>query len=73
MQGFINVAEAANRLGVTVQMVRKLITAGRLQGEQVSPRCWLVSVASIDARLANPPPSGNPKWVKKGGQGDVNP
>ncbi len=58
MNDFINVKQAATRLGVTKQMVLKLIGQGRLQAEQVSPKCWLVQVSSIEARLAAPPASG---------------
>lgn len=58
MDDYINVKQAATRLGVTKQRVLYLIGHGRLAAEQVSPKCWMVQIASVEARLADPPASG---------------
>lgn len=58
LEDYVNVVEAARRLGVSRQMVAKLLTQGRLDGRLVSANCWLVRVASLEARLAAPTASG---------------
>ena len=46
----MNVTEAANALGISRQRVHKLLQAGELKGEKVSPRSWIVTTESVNAR-----------------------
>lgn len=48
---WVSVTAAARELGVSPQRVRQLIKSGGLAGE-MSGGVWLVSVASITARIA---------------------
>lgn len=59
---WISVSAAARELRVSSARVRQLIKAGALAG-QMSGNTWLVSVASISARLAK---------LEKEGTGDGN-
>lgn len=70
MDGYLSVAEAAAKLGVTRARIHALLTSGRLEGAKVSERCWLVTVASVDARLADPPPQGRPGHKANWGKGE---
>lgn len=47
---WVPIATASAMLGITRQAVRKLIDSGSLAGKQLN-NTWLVSVASITARL----------------------
>lgn len=58
MEGYCTVNQAAERLGVSTQRVHKLLSQGRLEGELVGQRCWLIRLSSVMARLADPPPTG---------------
>jgi hypothetical protein len=66
MEGYLSVAEASEKLGVSKQRILFLLASGGLDGSKVSAKCWLVSVASLDARIANPTPPGRPAKAKTG-------
>lgn len=59
VDGFIDVQEAARRLGVSPRRVRQLLEAGALGGDRVAG-VWLVSIADIERRLHRPTPAGRP-------------
>src|SRR5258708_6769801 len=59
MPSQLTVAEAAERLGISPGRVRKLISSGALEAEQVGP-VWLVSAESVDHRRSDPVPRGQP-------------
>jgi excisionase family DNA binding protein len=42
------VSEAAAELGLTVHAVAKRLREGKMQGEQVHPRLWLIPRAEVD-------------------------
>jgi len=50
MTSFITSAEAAERLGYTVQHVRRLIRVGTLDGEKMG-RDWIVEAKSVTGLL----------------------
>ena len=50
MESFISSAEAAGRLGYTVQHVRRLIRGGTLEGRKLG-RDWLVVERSVSMLL----------------------
>jgi excisionase family DNA binding protein len=56
--GRITVVEAAGRLGVTQQEVRRLIRAGELPAERVGGRTWLISSDSVERRAEHDPRVG---------------
>lgn len=57
MTDYISTAEAAERLGVTVQRVRKLISEGRITARKIG-RTHIVDPASVAA--FKPRPEGRP-------------
>jgi len=46
---FLTVDEAAQAMGCSAGRVRQLLRAGRLEGEKVSPRVWMVRKRSLQA------------------------
>jgi excisionase family DNA binding protein len=55
--GHLTVPEAASRLSVTEDMVRKLIARGELRAARVG-RDWMIPSNSIEHRLSSPPSRG---------------
>lgn len=49
VDGYMAVAEASKLLGVNTSRVRQLLGSGKLTGEKVNARCWLVSEDSVRA------------------------
>ena len=52
--------QAAQRLGVTVDWINKLIRAGALKARMIG-RDWLVDAESVASYQANRPPPGRPR------------
>ena len=46
--GYLNVRDAATRLGVTPGRVRQMLIANEIRGKLVNPRAWLISVAEVE-------------------------
>ncbi len=65
---YMLVREAARELGVTDQHVRQLIRRGRLVGEQMSPRLYLVERASVETYKRERRPPGRPPIQRSGGR-----
>lgn len=63
MSDYITTAEAARELGVSPRRVLALLHAGRLRGEPVTARMWLIERASLEG--ARHRPRGRPKNRKK--------
>lgn len=55
--GRITVPQAAERLAVTQDMVRRLISSGDLPAERIG-RAWMVSLEAVDLRLEQRPGDG---------------
>lgn len=53
--GYVSVAQASRRLGVTQQAVRRLVAHGELSGVSVRGRAVWVLLADVDARLRRAP------------------
>lgn len=64
MDELLTTAEAAERLGLTVRAVQKMITAGRLEARRVG-RDYIISAASLNS-IERRSPAGRPP---KGAQG----
>lgn len=47
MTNMISVTAAAEKAGCTVSYIRRLLREGRLSGQRVSDRCWLVDVKEL--------------------------
>ncbi|MCH7554316.1 MAG: helix-turn-helix domain-containing protein [Chloroflexi bacterium] len=60
MRGFTTVTDAAERIGSNRQYVRALLAQGRLKGEKINPRLWMISERSLDRYLATRRPPGRP-------------
>lgn len=58
----LTVAQAANRLGVSVARVRVWLAEGRIQGQRVG-RDWVISEASLSR--PEPKPAGRKRGPKK--------
>lgn len=48
---FVTITDAAKMVGLTTSRLRQLLRAGRLDGEKVGPRAWLLSRSDV-AELA---------------------
>lgn len=46
---FCSVQEAADILGCSDGYIRRLLIDGKIKGEKLSERVWLVNVASVEA------------------------
>ena len=57
IRGYINTKEAAERSGISVDHIRRLLEDGNVQGFKVQ-RDWLVNVRSLDNYAANRPRPG---------------
>jgi excisionase family DNA binding protein len=62
---WFTVTEAAEVLGVSGGRIRQLLLAGRIDGQKLHPRSWVVSAASVRAfgKLDRPP--GNPSFLRR--------
>jgi excisionase family DNA binding protein len=61
----VSVSEAAERLGIRQELVLRYIKQGRLRGEQVVGRAWLIDAESLEEFAAKPRRVGNPKFSVK--------
>src|SRR5665647_3408165 len=59
IEGWLSVAEAAERLGISVQRVRQLLHAGELDSRK-GPGGWVVAENAVRAREQAPPAAGRP-------------
>lgn len=59
IEGWLSVAEVAQRLGISVQRVRQLLHAGELDGRK-GPGGWIVAESAVRAREQAPPAAGRP-------------
>jgi excisionase family DNA binding protein len=59
IEGWLSVAEAAERLGISVQRVRQLLHAGELDGRK-GPGGWIVAENAVRRREQAPPAAGRP-------------
>ena len=59
IDGWLSVAEAAERLSISVQRVRQLLHAGELDGRK-GPGGWVVAENAVRAREQAPPAAGRP-------------
>jgi excisionase family DNA binding protein len=59
IEGWLSVAEAAQRLGISVQRVRQLLHAGELDGRK-GPGGWIVAENAVRTREQAPPAAGRP-------------
>ena len=48
----VNVKRAAEIIGGTPRNVLYLIVKGKLTGQQINPKCWVVDLASIERYMA---------------------
>jgi excisionase family DNA binding protein len=63
MDDLINTAEAAERLGLTVRAVQKMIEAGRLQAKLVG-RDYIIMASSL-SDIKRKSPAGRPPKITK--------
>lgn len=64
LRGYLTTQEAAERLGLTVSYVCRLIHKGRLDAIRLGGKVLLVKVASV--RAFKPRPPGRPRKNKRG-------
>ena len=48
INGYLNVREAASKIGVTPGRVRQMLIANEIKGRLVNPRAWLISVEEVE-------------------------
>lgn len=61
MDGYETTATAAERIGCSQQHVRRLVLQGKLRGQPVTPRLYLVDSASVDEYRQQPQGPGYPR------------
>lgn len=59
--GYLTVAEAADRLGISARGVRFLVAKGVVQACRVGP-AWIVPEAEVERVALERPKRGNPEW-----------
>ena len=65
MKGYVTIAEAAERSGLSQRQVNKLVLGGTVKAERIGQRVWLVSGASLAHYMANRPrPGRRPKQLR---------
>jgi excisionase family DNA binding protein len=65
-QKFYTVTQAAESSGVTVSYVRQLLRAGKLQGEKIGERAWILPSNQIDVlRIKATSGIGRPRKLEK--------
>ncbi|MDB4365749.1 hypothetical protein N9Z08_02360 [Pirellulales bacterium] len=47
LTNMISVTAAAEKAGCTTSYIRRLLRDGKLKGQRVSDRCWLVDVTEL--------------------------
>jgi excisionase family DNA binding protein len=62
--GDITTAEAASRLGVSTERVAQMLRRGDLRGRRLTPRLWLVDLASVHERARLAHRDGRP-WSRR--------
>jgi excisionase family DNA binding protein len=61
----VSVSEAAEKLRISEVLVRKYVRDGRLRGEQVAGRAWLIDSESLEEFASKPRAVGNPNFSRK--------
>ena len=64
LDGMITVAEAAKRLGRSLEQVRRYLREGKLKGQRIGGQ-WFVEKASLETRYQ--PSRGTVRRIKEGG------
>lgn len=57
MKGYLNVSEAAERLGLTRQRVHALVSNGKLPAQRIG-RAWVLKEKDVDEFAAKPKDKG---------------
>jgi len=65
LRGWLTIDEAAERSGFSRAWITRLLGSGRLRGQRIHGRAWLVSSRALDEYTANPPAMGRPKKPPK--------
>ena len=59
----LNTTDAANHLGISRQRVHQLLTTGKLEGQRVGARGWIITEGALDrykrSKAPAPEASGN--------------
>ncbi len=64
MTGYLTVAQASERLGLSVRRVRQMVESGALAGERLGPRLWAIPENAVaDYQRV---PRGRPRRVVEG-------
>jgi len=61
-EGLITVAEAAHRLGRSIEQVRRYLREGKLQGQRIGQQ-WFIDAASLEVRYQ--PSGGRPQRIRE--------
>lgn len=56
----VGTKEAAEMLGISIERVKQLCNMGSLDGRKMNGG-WIISRASVEARIASKPKAGRPK------------
>ncbi len=62
--GYVSVAEAAERLDLSIEQVRRKLRAGKLRGHRVGNQ-WFVDAAAVEAATADTRPLIPPETIER--------
>ena len=54
LEDYISVKEASERYGVSESYITRLLREGRLKGQKLGLRVWMVNVNEVEAYLKEP-------------------
>jgi excisionase family DNA binding protein len=61
LNGWLTTEEAAKRAGFNKTWIVRLLGDGRLRGQKINGKAWIVSAKDLDRYCKNPPSVGRPR------------
>ena len=62
---WLDIGEAADKIGCTVSYIRQLLRAGELSGQKIGERAWIVENNSVLKFVKKPKKTGRPRVSDK--------
>jgi excisionase family DNA binding protein len=61
LNGWLTVDEAATKAGFSRSWITTLLCGGKLRGQKINGKAWIVSAKDLDRYCKNPPSVGRPR------------
>ena len=62
---WLDIGDAADKIGCTVSYIRQLLRAGELSGQKIGERAWIVENNSVLKFVKKPKKTGRPRVSDK--------